>query len=358
MPTLPNMGIETPTQGGDSGTWDDKINAGFALVDAHDHSAGKGARVKTAGLSIDADLPFGGFGATTLGKAAFSAVTALAAGARILFVSSADNELYWRNQAGVNVKLTSGTSINTSLVGGIGGDYSTVGADLDYDDANKRYTFRTQTGTWARIATGPVRIHEYDTTETVYVELAVAAGLGASYTLTWPAALPAATADMRVSAAGLVSFGDPDTIVIPYEDAQIDWTSTTRLQLGSGGWQTAVGGAPFQTDPVTYPVCVPQGMKIKSWSLAVYKASDGTETLEATLYKRTGVGPGVVDTVVGAGQSTSAVSPGAATLGQTGLTQAVAAGESYRVRALSLDGSANHDVADYFGDLTVTFGPV
>lgn len=208
MTTLPNMGIDLPVLGGDSGTWDDKINAGFGLIDAHDHSAGKGVTVKTAGISINADLPFGGFGATGLKLVAFNAVAALSSGSKSLFVNTADNELYWRSQAGVNVKLTLGASINTSLVGGIGGDYSSVGAVVAYDDANKRYTFKTQTGTWARLATGPVRIYEYNTTESVYVEHAVDAALAASYTVTWPAALPAAGRIVQIDAAGLITYSN------------------------------------------------------------------------------------------------------------------------------------------------------
>lgn len=215
MATLPNMNIVLPTLGQDSGQWDDKLNAALTLVDAHDHTNGKGPRVPTAGININADLAFGGFGPTGLGKAAFNAVTALASGSKTLFVNSADNELYWRTNGGTNVKLTSGTSINVTLVGGIVGDYSSVGAEVAYDDANKRYTFKQQGSPkpWARIATGPVRIYEYNTTETVYVELAVDATLGASYTITLPAALPAADgAVLQITAAGIVSYAANPTL--------------------------------------------------------------------------------------------------------------------------------------------------
>lgn len=208
MPTLPNMSIITPTLGGDSGQWDDKINAGFGLVDAHDHSSGKGVTVKTAGLEINADLTIAGYALTNVGKTAFTAVAALASGSKTLFVSSANNELYWRSNAGTNVQLTSGSSINTSLVGGIGGDYSTVGADLDYSDAAKTYTHKIETGTWARVASGPVRIYEYNTSESVYVEHAIDAALASSYTVTWPAAVPASTAIVQITSAGVVSFSN------------------------------------------------------------------------------------------------------------------------------------------------------
>ncbi len=205
MPTLPQMGLVTPTLNGDSGAWDDKINACFALVDAHDHTSGKGPRITPSAMNINANLGFGGYAITAAGQVAFTAVAALAAGSKILYVSSADNELYWRTNGGTNVKLTAGNSINTSLVGGIGGDYSTVGADLDYSDANKIYTLKDETGEWARIGAGTVRIFEHSTTESVYVELACAAGTAAPLTVTFPAALPAATSLMTISAAGQVA---------------------------------------------------------------------------------------------------------------------------------------------------------
>src|SRR5262245_52136205 len=128
MSTLPNMGMVTPTQGGDAGTWDDKINACFALIDAHDHTSGQGVAVPVAGLNIDTNLPMGGFGFTNLGKISFTTIATPSSGSKNLFVDSSDNELYWRSSGGTNVKLTSGSTINASLIGGIGGDYTAVGA--------------------------------------------------------------------------------------------------------------------------------------------------------------------------------------------------------------------------------------
>lgn len=207
MATTPQMSLILPTLGGDRGAWDDKVNAALLRIDGHSHIPGLGTQVPTAGLLINADLSFGGFGATALGKAAFSVVTPLATGARTLFVSNVDGELYWRTNAGVNVKLTSGASLNLTLVGGIVGDYAAVGAEVAFDDANKRYTFKDGTaGTkrWARLASGPLRLYEYNTSEAVYVELAVATALGANYTLTLPAAVAAGF--MLVDGSGVVSF--------------------------------------------------------------------------------------------------------------------------------------------------------
>lgn len=204
---LPNMGLQLPELGGDSGDWDDLLNDMFEVVDEHDHTAGKGVLIPTAGIDIDADLPFAGYGPTGLGKAAFNAVTALTSGSKTLFVSSADNELYWRTNAGVNVKLTNGSSINTTLVGGIVGDYASVGAEVAYDDANDRYTFKQQGSPkpWARLASGDVRLYEFNTTETVYVGLKAPAALASSYDVTLPLAVPASTAIVLMSSAGVLS---------------------------------------------------------------------------------------------------------------------------------------------------------
>lgn len=246
MATLPNMNIILPTLGQDSGQWDDKLNAALTLVDAHDHTSGKGPRVPTAGININADLAFGGYGPTGLGKAAFNAVTALTTGSKTLFVSSADNELYWRNNGGTNVKLTSGSTINIALVGGIVGDYSSVGAEVAYSDADKVYTFK-QNGSpkpWARIASGPVRIYEYNTTETVYVELAINAALASSYTLTLPAALPGSTLLCQVAASGAVSFSNTIATGITLTTGFVHLVAQQETNIvpirGAGTFSTAV----------------------------------------------------------------------------------------------------------------------
>lgn len=232
MPTLPNMGIITPTLGGDKGVWDDKINAAMGLIDAHDHTAGKGLPITTAALDIDADLDVGGHALTSLGKITFSAIATLAAGLLDIYVDVNDNELYWRNASGANVKLTSGNSINTSLVGGIVGDYSTVGAEVAFDDANHRYTFKQQGSphTWAITASGEVRIYETSTSENVYVGQKAPTALAATYTLTWPLALPAVGQPVVCAADGTLTFGQAITLNV---DQGVTISGTARYGEGS-----------------------------------------------------------------------------------------------------------------------------
>jgi hypothetical protein len=328
MPTLPNMGLITPTLGGDSGTWDDKINAAFALVDAHDHTAGKGVPITVAALDIDDDLPMGGFAVTSLGKVSFSTIAAPTTGSKNLFVSTADNELYWRTNAGVNVKLTSGASINTTLVGGIVGDYATVGAVVAYDDANKRYTLKTQTNTWARLATGPVRVYEYNTNETVYVELAAPAALAASYTVTLPLAPPASTLAVQMSAAGVLSTSNTFS----------DYGNSTEryLYVSAGSAQTTATGPTFaangngwslltSTGRLIYPVDLHYGDTIQSFQVGVVKTSVvGTITVQLYKYNFATL----TETPIGVGVTQSIATP-AILLQESGLATTLASSSEF-----------------------------
>ena len=160
----PNMALVLPTPAGDIGTWGDEENAAFTLIDAHDHSPGKGALVGVAGMNVNGDLTFAGNSATHLRSSDYDEVSSLATGARRIFWSSADHELYVRNASGVNIKITNGSTLNLSLVGGIVGDYASVGAEVAYDDANDRYTFKQQLSAgvkqWARLDGADVDIYE------------------------------------------------------------------------------------------------------------------------------------------------------------------------------------------------------
>lgn len=345
MTTYPNMGLAVPAQGGDSGTWDDKINACFALIDAHDHTSGKGVQIPVAGLNIDGDLSIHGHGLTSVGRIAFSQVATLATGARTLFVDINDNELYWRTNSGTNVKLTSGTTLNVSIVGGIAGDYASAGAEVAFDDTNKRYTFKggqSPTKKWARLASGPVRIFEYDTSETVYVEHAVAAGIASSYTATWPAALPGAQTIVQIDASGNIVYSNTlvgaviatDFLYTTEQEAVIlgaDFTdvsgSHTKFNSAAGahvGWTLS---ATVNKLSVSLPVRV--GDIITGYECYINKTTNAAVTLTARLYRTRGsTNPGTESTV-SAGCTQSGNAPGFVTMNETGLSHTVAAGYQY-----------------------------
>lgn len=227
MPTvLPSMGLTLPTRGaGGAGAWGDTIDADLALVDAHDHTTGRGARIPSAGIGINADLPFSALWAPTqLHRVQFSAIagSALPAGQRkSLFVSDGTgglsaNDLYYLTNAGATVKITNGSALNVgAFVGGIGGDYTSVGAQLNWTDSSKTYDFKEGTLDslgWGRLQCGGIRLIEFNTTETLWVAQIAPAALALSYTVTWPTGAPAANNNpVFMDATGVLTVPDAPT---------------------------------------------------------------------------------------------------------------------------------------------------
>jgi hypothetical protein len=228
MPTFPTMPLIMPTVGGSSGSWGTLLASAFLVLDGHQHLGvgSGGAQIVSAAININADLTFASYSATNLRSATFAAGQAVS-GVRKLYVG-ANSELYWNNSAaGAAIQLTSGTSLNVSaFIGGIGGDYTSVSAALNYDNSAARYTLKAGGGTtWARVAAGEVRIHEHASTSSIYVALAAPAGIASPYTVTFPAAVPAAKRLVQVSSAG----------VLTYENTGIEASTFSGLITASAG---------------------------------------------------------------------------------------------------------------------------
>ncbi len=246
MTTLPNMSLVLPTRGaGGSGQWADALDAIFAIIDTHQHASGLGVAVPVSGLNINADMSFASVWApTNLHRITFASITALAANNKSMFVSSSDNELYWRSNTGTNVKLTSGNTINTSLVGGIVGDYTSVAAALSFDDSLDAYLFKQNAATgWARLRSGEVRISETGTGESFYVGLAAPAALAASWTITLPLAAPGSTVCAQVSSAGVMSLSNTiDAATL----TGATLTTAAAVTLAAGGHVTVSGSGDYK----------------------------------------------------------------------------------------------------------------
>ena len=220
MATSPNMGFIEPTDHGSTSTWGAALNAALDLIDAHDHTTGKGVKIPSAALNVNSDVAWSSSGSnfaiSSLKAIDFAAVStsAVSGFAGALFVNSADNELYYRTIGGSNVKLTNGASLNVaSFVGGIGGDYSAVGALESFDDATKRYLFQSEGSprSWSGVAHADIDLYEKAVSIVNKITLKSPGSLAASYTLTMPTALPSVTALVKMSTSGQLTVGASTT---------------------------------------------------------------------------------------------------------------------------------------------------
>lgn len=283
MATHPNMGLVDPTRGAlGEGIWHDAIDANSAIIDAHDHTSSKGARVPSAGIDINADLTFDGlYAPINLHRLTFSSIISITEN-KSLFVLNADNELYWRSNTGANVKLTSGNALNVAaFTGGFGGDYVTSAAAA-YDAAGARFTFKKSTGEWTRIASSDVRLFEHGSTESVYVALTAPAALGSSYTITMPTALPSSKQPMQIDASGIVTAED----VVAHGERKItlgppafipsaaatSYSFGTVPETDSFLWRFTAAG----TGSISAPVALPVGTRIKTITWRFNKVSNAS----------------------------------------------------------------------------------
>ena len=206
--TTANMGLSVPTLNGDPGTWDTQLSASLAIIDAHTHQAGSGVLITPAAMNINASLTFANNLATNVKGVTFTAQASDQA-ALSLYVKS--NDVYFRDGASNVVRLTASGALNIATTGGIAGDYITGSASVYYDSAAKTYRMLQAApapNNWASVSTGDIDIYEKSSGVTTYVRFSSSAGLGASYTLTLPIALPGSTLLMQVSAAGLMSLSN------------------------------------------------------------------------------------------------------------------------------------------------------
>jgi hypothetical protein len=298
VPTSPigSMGLVLPTEGGDAGTYDEILNDALTVVSDHDHTSGLGARVPTAGLNINADLTFTSGGTPYAVKDAkavdFSPVAAssMSAYAGAFFVNADDsNNLYFRTVAGSNVKVTNGAALNVgAFTGGFGGDYGSIPAEANFVDASKTYTFKsTAGGNWSRLQAGALRLTEFGTTETTYVELACPSALGGTYTITLPTGAPAANGTLlQATTAGVASWSNAGLAATTFAS-----TVSVGSTLGVTGLITATAGvtaAAGQHFTVSTTGVYKHGTREKWFDGLVAKVTSGTPTLGA-IHQYTGV---------------------------------------------------------------------
>lgn len=378
-----SMGLVKPTNHGSADVWDVILSTLFDLVEEHDHTTGKGVKIPSAALRVNADVPWSDSGSSyaITGAKAFdftpSAPAGMASYAGALFLSDGTsgttaNELYWRTTGGTNVQLTSGASLNvTAFVGGIGGDYSSISALVDYDDASDTYRFRQQTSAgvrqFAKMSAADVRLFEYfaagaSPVPSNSVTLKSPAALAASYSVTWPAAVPGAAAFLQMSTAGVLSASNTiaqsvtatdfrhttaQTLLVHGSAAQVG-NGVGHARINSGGYSPGFTTA-ATTARIQYPVQIQAGCVITGYKVFANKSTSSATTLFANISHTQGTtGTSVTD---GSGSSNAGNAPGSITLSETGLSVTVAANQAYFVEVSPSGGGT----ADLLYHVEITF---
>ena len=238
--------------------WATDINILLETVDLHDHTINKGTKVPIAGLNINANFNMNSYAIYNLPRLTLNQQSALlTTNDNSIFLYGGD--LYYRNSAGTNVKITDGAGVNVGGTGNITGMGAGVGTPaVAYSEAGVgtgAYNFREDANIYADINCSNLTIYEHTAGISEGVELASPAALVASYTLTFPGALPATDSFLVLSPTGVFTTIDRNDIT--FQDLIID---TLQVLTGAG-----VAGQVLMSDALgnaTWQELIPVGTKM------------------------------------------------------------------------------------------------
>lgn len=191
------------------------------------------AKVPLASVLVNADLPMSGNALLNAKYLTLQNEAASPVSSPVNRVTTFGGDLWYVSPSGA-VQITLGATLNAASVGGIGGDYTAVGALASFDDLSDAYWFQQQVGAsvrqYARIRSGDLELFEYKAAPaagvpTNRVRLASPASLAASYQVTFPAAVPATTVALQMSNAGVLTASN--TFASPTLTGTVDATGAT-----------------------------------------------------------------------------------------------------------------------------------
>jgi hypothetical protein len=250
------------------------------------------------------------------------------------------NNLYWISASGA-VQLTDGADINVAGTGGITGDYGAGPEQFRYVDADSTfYAYADYAGgEWARVWARSFDVAG-DATGTERIRITWA-GTGSSYTLTLPAAVPAAPALLQMDASGNVTasntltediiaddFRHTDAHGITYGPASFLDVQNDHLLTFAGSLAPAHWAIQNSIEPLVLPLALKEGDVLTSYTVYWNKASVATDTLKSQIWASrmfTSVTE-VAQTVL---SQTSVASPGLTTTGTSSLSITIQSGWSY-----------------------------
>lgn len=239
--TTPNMGLEPPIVGTTPGPdWASDLNDCFDIVDVHDHSPGNGVRVPSAGININADIPFGGYNAYNFRTVRFSTTAVTPGVSDVACLYQSGGELIYRDALGQAVTMTNNGSV-AGATGSISG--LTAPATASFNSGTGYFSFLKDTSKPGKLSISDISISEFNNATANVVTVKSAASLAASYSLTLPASLTASDAPLSISSTGVVTPGLADGAVgTPSMTFAAD-LDTGFYRIGSGSIGVASNGA-------------------------------------------------------------------------------------------------------------------
>lgn len=231
MAPTTNMNLTLPVVSQTPGPeWASTINSDLSLIDAHDHTSTKGARIPSAALNINANINWSSYSPLQVGYVDFSTQTvALTGQPQKVYVVGGD--LYYSNGAGTPVQITNGNSVAGST-GTITGLPSGT-ASASYIAGTSTFAFASATNTPAKMDVGPTTLRK-NTANSVGITIQPSGSIASSWTLTLPAAPPASQSLLTIASNGTVSNATPNsTLTVTSSQIRVATTGITSNELAT-----------------------------------------------------------------------------------------------------------------------------
>lgn len=259
MPT-PNMMLLPPTVSVTTGpAWASALNACFDLIDAHDHSAGKGTPVTAAGLNINTDLGFNGNNAFALRTTRYSQLVATPSGTSDLGIVYVKNgELTYRDTSAREVPITSAGSIAgaTGTISGL-----SAPASASFNAVSGLFSLFKDTNKPGKLNVSDIAVSEYNVASPNSITIKSASGVATPYSITLPSAVPTQAGVISMSTGGVLTTGLADGNV---SAPGLAWAS----DLSTGFYRTGAGGVAFSSAGTQSAAFVTAGFEVRSGSAA------------------------------------------------------------------------------------------
>lgn len=286
MPAIgSSLGLTLPTVGDTS--WGGPLNTILSsLITAVEGTVSSGA------VLVNSNFDLSSYSLTSVNRVKFISQSATLSDTQTAYFYGGD--LYITNSAGTAVQITSGGSVVAASgnIGDSGGTYGALGIELDWNGTT--YDFKDGASSYAPIRVDDVRMVD----GSYYAGIEATAGMTASYTLSLPVELPAATRILQVGATGAISASNTVANAATFSSAVTCSSTLSALETSVTKLNYSTSRT-FYTSPLDYTRHSSFAQDWTSSTSGGYIISSGAGTTNVVYFLLGNYGGTITDVVFG-----------------------------------------------------------
>jgi len=218
-------------------------------------------KVTPSEIDMDATLDFNSQAAENVATIEFITQVSSPGNERLYTKNDgATDELYYQNDSGQEVQITNAGALNVAATGSVtGAGYGSGGVEINWNSAGTEYRMKSGSGAddYANVVTSGIEFRDGSSHAVTFT----AQGMSSDYTVTLPAALPAAETFVTLDASGNLAVNDASTpfsnflhdsynVMVPMVAGENN-TNGTWTQAANHQWSSTASGAHSLLVPLT-----------------------------------------------------------------------------------------------------------